>query len=153
MHSFHLRVPPLLLVLIFAIAMVAIDSVWNEWAVVFPWRWLAASTLSVCGAMLALAGVVEFRRAQTTVNPLTPEASSAIVTSRVYRFSRNPMYLGMLLLLSGLATLLANPLNFLLLPMFVLILNHLQIIPEENFLLAKFGQDYRDYQHQVRRWL
>lgn len=153
MRGIHLRIPPLVLVLIFATAMALIDSVWNEWTAVFSWNWLPASILFLCGGVLVLAGVLEFRRAQTTVNPLNPQASSAIVTSRVYRFSRNPMYLGMLLILGGLATLFANPFNFLLLPMFALYLNHFQIIPEEKVLITKFGQDYRDYLNQVRRWL
>lgn len=153
MRSIHLRIPPLLLVLIFAAAMVVINSVWRELAINIPWRWLPAAILFLCGGMLALAGVVEFRRAQTTVNPLKPQASSKIVSAGIYRYSRNPMYLGMLTALGGLAILLANPFNFMLLPMFVLFLNQFQIIPEENALIEKFGQDYRDYQSRVRRWL
>jgi protein-S-isoprenylcysteine O-methyltransferase Ste14 len=133
--------------------MVGIDSVWHEWASHSQWFWLAATILFLCSGMLMLAGVIEFRRAKTTVNPLTPEASSMVVRSGIYRYSRNPMYLGMLLGLGGLATLLANPFNLMLLPLFVLFLNQFQIIPEENALIDKFGQDFRDYQAQVRRWL
>jgi protein-S-isoprenylcysteine O-methyltransferase Ste14 len=100
-----------------------------------------------------LLGVVSFRRAGTTVNPLQPEATSALVVSGIYRRTRNPMYLGMLLVLLGWAVLLAHALGFALAAAFVPLMNRLQIGPEERTLTATFGPAFAAYQSAVRRWL
>lgn len=100
-----------------------------------------------------LAGLYEFQKAKTTFNPMTPDDASSVVTSGVYRVSRNPMYVGFLLLLIGWAIWLSHPLPFFLLPVFVLYMNRFQILPEERALSAKFGKAYDSYQQGVRRWL
>ena len=105
------------------------------------------------GTVIALAGVVEFVRRKTTVNPVTPGAAAVIVTSGIYRFSRNPMYLGLLLVLMGWAVWLSNLMAFALLPFFVLYMNRFQIEPEERALSAKFGRAFIDYMGSVRRWI
>ncbi len=102
---------------------------------------------------MAVAGVREFRRASTTVNPLTPAAASAMVRSGIYRHTRNPMYLGMLLVLAGWAAWLASVAAVAVLPAFVLYMNRLQIEPEERALASLFGSDFEDYRRSVRRWL
>jgi protein-S-isoprenylcysteine O-methyltransferase Ste14 len=112
-----------------------------------------AATISGVGIFFLLAGVYEFQKAKTTVNPTTPAAATAIVASGVYRISRNPMYVGFLLALTGWATFLAHPLPFLLLPVFVAYMNRFQISPEERVLSAKFGDEYDTYKRDVRRWL
>src|SRR5687768_9766908 len=73
-----------------------------------PASTLVAGVFALAGALVAAAGVIEFRRARTTVNPMAPEASSALVTQGVYRLSRNPMYLGFVLALLGWAVFLSN---------------------------------------------
>jgi protein-S-isoprenylcysteine O-methyltransferase Ste14 len=118
-----------------------------------PWRTTAAAVLFSAGFAIALAGVLEFRRAKTTVNPLTPEAAAVIVTSGIYRLSRNPMYLGLLLVLIGWAVWLSHILPLALLPFFVLYMNRFQIEPEERALTAKFGGQFGEYARSVRRWL
>jgi protein-S-isoprenylcysteine O-methyltransferase Ste14 len=117
------------------------------------WRAALAAVLAGAGAIVALAGVAAFRRARTTVDPTTPEAASAIVASGIYRRSRNPMYLGFMLMLAGWSAFLANPLAMLLLPAFIVYMNRFQIVPEERALSAKFGAKYRDYMRQARRWI
>jgi protein-S-isoprenylcysteine O-methyltransferase Ste14 len=109
--------------------------------------------LFATGIAIAVAGVREFRRARTTVNPLTPAAASAMVRSGIYRHTRNPMYLGMLLMLAGWAVWLASVAALAVLPAFVLYLNRLQIEPEERALASLFGRDFEDYRRSVRRWL
>ena len=94
-----------------------------------------------------------FRRAKTTVNPITPEATTTMVTSGLYRFSRNPMYLGLLVVLIGWALFLSHPLAFAVLPLFVLYMNRFQIIPEEQILSAKFAHQFTAYKETVRRWV
>jgi protein-S-isoprenylcysteine O-methyltransferase Ste14 len=114
---------------------------------------LIALGLAGVGAALALAGVMAFRRQHTTVNPLTPNASSSVVSSGVYRLSRNPMYLGFLLALAGWAVYLSNAGAALFLPAYVAYMTQFQIKPEERALLAKFGMEFERYRSRVRRWL
>lgn len=105
------------------------------------------------GISTALAGAAAFRRARTTVNPLRPEQSSRIVCSGMFRYTRNPMYLGMALALCGWALYLAHWAAWPGVPLFAAYLTRFQILPEERILLRKFGEPYRLYCTQVRRWL
>jgi protein-S-isoprenylcysteine O-methyltransferase Ste14 len=84
---------------------------------------------------------------------MRPDASSAIVTGSVYRLSRNPMYLGFLLVLAAWAMFLSSLAAALVLPGFVGYMNRFQIVPEEQVLLKKFGPAYAQYMSRVRRWL
>lgn len=153
MNGLELRVPPLVLVLLSAAGMRLLARGWPQWTLDWPGRTPLALGLAVAGAAVVVAGVAAFRRARTTVNPTTPQASSALVVRGVYRFSRNPMYLGFLLALCGLAVYLAHPLAAALLPLFVAYMNRFQIGPEERALAVRFGHQYTDYMSHVRRWL
>ncbi len=113
--------------------------------------WLAV-VLVAAGFVTGLSGVVTFRLARTTLNPLKPHASS-LVTWGIYAISRNPMYLGGLIMLLGWAIFLSNALVFLFLPVYVLYINRFQIAPEERVLTSLFGQTYVAYQARARRWL
>jgi protein-S-isoprenylcysteine O-methyltransferase Ste14 len=119
----------------------------------FPGHQVLAVAAVVAGALTSAAGVVQFRRARTTVNPLTPEASSSLVVAGIYRGTRNPMYLGFLVALTGMALWLASPAALLVLPLFVLYMNRFQIVPEERALAARFGSSFEQYRRSVRRWL
>jgi len=153
MKSLELKVPPVAVLIVSAIAMWFLAIASPSLTAPFPARRIVAALLAALGVTVALAGIVAFRRARTTVNPTTPEATSSIVRTGVYRWTRNPMYLGFLLLLCGWAMLLVNGLALLVLPAFVLYLNRYQIAPEERALRARFGADYDDYLAAVRRWL
>ncbi len=118
-----------------------------------PARRGAAVVLILLGAVVALAGVVAFRRHKTTVNPFTPEQSTSLVATGVYRLSRNPMYLGLLLALMGWSACLANWVSALVLPAFVAYMNRFQIQPEERALRERFGSQFLAYAESVRRWL
>lgn len=118
-----------------------------------PGRAAMAAIVAGTGAAIALAGVAAFRRASTTVNPVRPEAVSSLVTSGIYRVTRNPMYLGFLLSLVGWAVWLAHPLPFCLVPLFVLYMGRFQIAPEERVLRATFGESFESYAARTRRWL
>ena len=130
------------------------------WLVAFPAfdfalpgrEWIAAAFFT--GALIiGLPAVFGFHRAKTTVNPLKPEASSALVTGGIYRWTRNPMYLAMLLLLVAWACIVANWAALAMLPLFVAYLNRFQIGPEERALQARFGGEFEQYKRTVRRWL
>lgn len=112
-----------------------------------------AIALAVVGTALAVAGMLEFRRARTTVNPLNPDSTSALVVKGVYRISRNPMYLGLAIVLLGVAVYLSHPLAPLGIVLFVAYITRFQIIPEERALRALFPGDFKEYADQVRRWL
>jgi protein-S-isoprenylcysteine O-methyltransferase Ste14 len=116
-------------------------------------RTCVASALALIGIAIALAGVIAFHRARTTVNPLKPDATSALVTGGVYRFTRNPMYVGLLLVLAAWMIFLSSPWSVAGLPVFVFYLDRFQIAPEERVLAAKFGAAFADYRTRVRRWL
>ncbi len=117
------------------------------------WVTGAALALAALGGGVALAGVLAFRRARTTVNPLAPQRASALVTSGIYRVTRNPMYLGMLIVLAGWAVWLGNAAAWLGLPLSVALLTVLQIRPEERILAERFGEDFKRYAARVRRWI
>ena len=119
----------------------------------WPFGLGAALGLALAGSVIALAGLVEFRRARTTFNPLDPARASALVTTGIYRVTRNPMYLGMLLVLLGWAVWLGNAAAFVGLPLFVAVLNLLQIAPEERVLRERFGDAFTRYAARVRRWI
>jgi protein-S-isoprenylcysteine O-methyltransferase Ste14 len=120
---------------------------------VFPASHLFAIGLAAAGVVTAISGVVTFRRAKTTLNPTKPQSSSSLVNWGIYALTRNPMYLGLLLVLTGAAVFLSNALAFLFLPAFVVYNNRFQIVPEERALTSLFGQEFAAYQSRVRRWL
>ena len=153
MHALDHKIPPPVVMLVFAGSMWLLSASEPSMTLAVPWRQTLAVTVWCVGVTIALAGVFEFRRARTTVNPLTPEAASAMVTSGIYRCSRNPMYVGLLFALVGWAVWLSHVLAFGLLPFFVLYINRFQIEPEERALSAKFGEQFRLYRRSVRRWL
>src|SRR3546814_9424509 len=116
-------------------------------------RVLVALLVVAVGVCFSVAGVLSFRQAQTTVNPLKPETASALVRSGIYQYSRNPMYVGFTLLLLAWACYLASPIALFGVLGFVLSMNRFQIRPEERALITLFGSEYSAYQTQVRRWL
>lgn len=152
MRTLEIRIPPLALVLIFAAAMAAIAYAVPA-SIAIPGRLIIAGAFVFVGAAVALAGVIAFRLHKTTVNPLTPDQSSTLVAIGIYRFSRNPMYLGFLLALLGWGVYLSNWASLLLLPVFVAYMNRFQIQPEERALTELFGQQFVAYARSVRRWL
>ncbi|WP_273023120.1 isoprenylcysteine carboxylmethyltransferase family protein [Rheinheimera sp.] len=152
-QALELKIPPLVLVALFALAMWLLTLVVPAVTLPAVWHLVLAGIFAISGAGVALAGVLAFRRANTTVDPRVPQQSSSLVIRGIYRYSRNPMYLGFLLLLLALACCLMNVAAIALLPLFVLYMNRFQIVPEERFLLQKFGADYQAYCERVRRWL
>jgi protein-S-isoprenylcysteine O-methyltransferase Ste14 len=153
MRWLELRVPPLLVWFVFGGAMLGVA----RWVPALDFELTGASVyalaLAVLGVASALAGVLAFRRARTTVNPLTPSATGIVVSDGVYSFTRNPMYLGFLLVLAGWAAELSNVGAALLVPAFVAYMTRFQIKPEERALAAKFGPQFTQYMSRVRRWI
>lgn len=152
-NALELKIPPIVQVFIVAGLMWALEGLLPGLGFVFPASLVVALGLATAGVVVALLGVLEFRSAGTTVDPRIPEQSASLVVGGVYRISRNPMYVGFLLVLTGWAVFLGNIASLLLLPAFVLYMNRFQIAPEERFMREKFGEAYRQYEAAVRRWL
>ncbi|WP_339721808.1 isoprenylcysteine carboxylmethyltransferase family protein [uncultured Paraglaciecola sp.] len=109
--------------------------------------------IGLTGGLIAIAGVWEFRRVKTTINPTKPEKTTQLVTRGIYQFTRNPMYLGMCLIIMAAAFKLANYYGFIALPIFIFYITEFQIKPEERIITGIFGEPYLDYKKKVRRWL
>lgn len=117
------------------------------------WRFYLAAGLVLIAVCLFASALMAFRSAQTTVNPHHPDKASTLVTSGVFRMSRNPIYLAMLLILIAWGVWLGNPAALLLSAGFVGYMNRFQIAPEERALRENFGDEFIRYRQQVRRWL
>lgn len=116
-------------------------------------RHVLAAILVIVAVAFDLLGLLAFRASRTTINPLRPERATALVTGGVYRITRNPMYLGLCLILLAWAIYLSALLPFLGPVIYVLYMTRFQILPEERALGRLFGEQYARYATRVRRWL
>ncbi|HKA44666.1 MAG TPA: isoprenylcysteine carboxylmethyltransferase family protein [Burkholderiales bacterium] len=153
MSVLELRIPPPVVMLLTGILMRLASSVMPALAFPIPARVALAVALAVAGFVVASVAFFSFRRVRTTVDPRKPDEATNLVAAGLYKVTRNPMYLGLLLILTGWAIFLANAMAFVFLPVFVLYLNRFQIEPEERALALKFGAQYAAYRAKVRRWL
>ena len=112
-----------------------------------------AVILLILGFSFAISGGISFRMAKTTVNPLKPETASALVTSGVFKYSRNPMYVGLAIILLAWTIYLAAPFGLIGVLGFMAYIQRFQIVPEERAMHKLFGDEFEAYQSIVRRWL
>ena len=152
MRWLELRIPPPV------VALVLVGGMWavaRAGSVEAPGSLLllVSAVLVIGGFAVMASGALSFRRARTTISPLKPESTTALVTSGIYAYTRNPMYLGMCLVLVGWASYLHSWLSLVGPVAFVLYIGRFQIRPEERALLSLFGSAYEAYQGQVRRWV
>lgn len=153
MHPLEHKIPPPVVALVVAAAMWMNSFSGPKLDLPFEVRVAAALAIAAAGVVFDLLGLLAFRAARTTINPLKPQKTSALVTTGIYRLSRNPMYVGLVCFLLAwtvfLAALwpLAGPI------LFVFYVNRFQIEPEERLLAQRFGAEFSDYKARVRRWL
>lgn len=153
LSKLELRVPPPLVMLLFMATVFVFDDIAPFNLFYLPWlSYVLVISLIVLGGVVSLWGVKEFREAKTTVNPLKPESSSSLVSSGIYQYTRNPMYLGLLLILLSAVIYTQHPLGLVSAVGFVLYMNRFQIEPEEKMLVKLFGEEFVDYSNQVKRW-
>jgi protein-S-isoprenylcysteine O-methyltransferase Ste14 len=153
MKSLEVKVPPPAVAVAIAVAMWAISRFAPLLQLPSALRLSAAAAVVLVGIGFSAAGVLAFRRARTTVNPTKPEQASSLVSSGVYRITRNPMYVGLLCVLVALAVFLSSAWALFGPVAFVLYIGRFQIAPEERALAKLFGSEYANYQAKVRRWL
>jgi protein-S-isoprenylcysteine O-methyltransferase Ste14 len=148
-----LIIPPPIYMLFFATIMWLLDN-YMPIVQIIPETWqLLGLGLIVVAILLDLWSLTLFFLSRTTPNPIKPENASELVIRGMYRFSRNPMYLGLLTMLIGWTIYLGSLIPFFILPLFVITLNIQQIKPEEEVLEKKFGETYLAYKRRVRAWI
>jgi protein-S-isoprenylcysteine O-methyltransferase Ste14 len=147
------RIPPPAIALLAGLVMWGLQRLYplGQW-IVFPWNWLAVLP-AAGGLIVASSAFRHFRHLGTTVNPMNPEKATLLVTDGVFRISRNPMYLGLLLLLIGWAIWLGSASVWIIPPAFLFGITLVQILPEERALSALFGARYAEYRREVARWI
>ena len=149
----ELKVPPPIVALVLALLMWLTPAIVGLVPIPYPARMLCAVVLVCIGQGISIAGMVAFRRAKTTMNPVKASLASSLVVQGVYRYTRNPMYVGLLLTLLAWAVFLANPFAALWVVLYVLYITRFQIIPEERVLASLFGAEYAAYKGRARRWV
>ena len=145
------KIPPPILALIM-IAIIYLSSFIVE-TFTFSYQTVLSVLVVVVGFGCALPSFRLFAKNKTTISPFTPSETTALVTSGMYRYSRNPMYLGLVLLTIAATIFFGTWLGIVIVVAFIFLLNFLQIIPEEEALLDIFGEEYIEYKKKVRRWI
>jgi protein-S-isoprenylcysteine O-methyltransferase Ste14 len=153
MSILELKISPVLLSMTFALAMWWVSRETPGIPIPAEMRIAALAVFGGAGLLIGTAGVMAFRKARTTVNPFRPEGSSSLVVSGIYRVTRNPMYLGLMLALTGWGLFLANVFALAIAAGYAPYINRFQILPEERALKAAFGTEFLDYRKRVRKWL
>lgn len=151
MDCLELKIPPALLFLLTALLMYVTANCLPAWDTGWFLGFLGGLSFGA-GAFCCLLGLYEFVIHKTTPDPRDPYQSKTLVTRGIYTYSRNPMYLGFVLLLASCMLWAASPLMAFYIMAFVWFLTRYQIEPEERILRYRFGQAYQDYLHRVPRW-
>jgi protein-S-isoprenylcysteine O-methyltransferase Ste14 len=153
MQALELKIPPPIVMVLTAAAMWVLSLYTPLLELPAFIRISAALAIGAIGVGFSVAGVLSFRRAKTTVNPMKPETASSLVSSGIYGVTRNPMYVGLLFVLIGWAVFLSSAYALVGALAFLLYITRFQIQPEERVLSRVFGSDYTAYKAKVRRWL
>jgi protein-S-isoprenylcysteine O-methyltransferase Ste14 len=153
MHTLENKIPPPLVALGIGAVMWGAAR-WLPAISIQPYfRYALAGCITLFAMLVAGSAMLAFRQAKTTINPVRIEQASKVVTSGIFGYTRNPMYVGLTALLTSWAVWLAVPWTLLGPVVFALFTQRFQIIPEERMMGAKFGHDYDEYRKRVRRWL
>ena len=149
----ELKVPPPVYAFLCALLMKGCSDWLPQYSIHLPFAKVFAPLLVGLGLSVTVAGVHAIKKAQSTINPMKPYTTITVVDSGVYGVTRNPIYVGMLIVLEGWAVHLQNIVAFLMVVLFVAAVTQFQIRPEERILEERFGDEYIDYRRRVPRWL
>jgi protein-S-isoprenylcysteine O-methyltransferase Ste14 len=153
MHALKLKIPPAAVFLICVAGMWLLARAFPVGDFELRYAGFLAIAIAVPGLVVAIAGLRAFRRHGTTANPIRPDEASSIVSGGVYRYTRNPMYVGLACCVLAWGLYLQNLAAVLGVVVFIAYLTHFQIKPEERALQEKFGDEYASFKSRVRRWL
>jgi len=145
------KIPPPIVTLICGIAIYLSKSFFDQFFIYSNNR--ISLFFLILGLVVFLSAVKSFRRHKTTVNPLEPRQASSLVTSGIFKFSRNPMYLGMLIILLSISfkfNLIGGMFTSL---FFYIFITKFQILPEEAAMNDLFGDEFINYSKKTRRWI
>ena len=145
------RIPPPIVTLAFILLSFWLTSYLPK--LVFNYQGLLSVLMILIGLTIMVIAVKTFKKNETTLNPLSPREASYLVTNGIFSYTRNPMYLGMIIILLGVTIYNGVYIGIIILPCFVLYLTEFQIKPEEEAMEEIFSADYTDYLKRVRRWL
>ncbi len=148
-----LKIPPVLQVIILSVAIYFTAQNTPNYQLDKSLSLLISISIFVFGSLFAIIGVLNFRSANTTVDPRDPKKSDHLVRSGIYAYTRNPMYVGMFLWLLAICSFFGSFYSLIFCIFFVLYMTYFQIKPEEEILKDIFGQEYIEYTKQVRRWI
>ena len=148
-----LLIPPPIQALLSAIMMWLISRYFTHANFSFNGINIFALIFLIIAAIIIILSMYKFKKIKTTISPLRPNKTSSLVNSGIYAYTRNPMYLGLLLMLFSTALFLKNLISFLIIPLFILFITKNQILPEEEALENIFGEEYKNYKKKVRRWV
>ena len=151
MKSLENKIPPLIIVVFFLVLIFFLKNLLEVFT--FSYQVYISFFFLCLAASFCLTSIIEFRKHKTTLNPLMPEESTALVTTGIFKFSRNPMYLSLLNLLIAFSIYLGSFLGLIIIPLFVVYINLFQIKPEEKAMLKLYGKEFENYCLNVRRWI
>jgi len=145
------KIPPPIVTLTFILLSFWLANYFPKLA--FNYHGLLSLIMTLIGLTIIVIGVKTFHKSDTTVNPLNPSEASHLVTHGVFSYTRNPMYLGMVIILLGVSIYNGVYIGIIILPCFIFYITEFQIKPEEEAMEEIFPGDYTDYLKRVRRWL
>ncbi|MFH4574028.1 isoprenylcysteine carboxylmethyltransferase family protein [Vibrio diabolicus] len=153
MRKLELKVPPVAVFLLVILLMYGMTVLVPSLNISVPFVEVVVGGLTLLSGYMGIAGVYEFHKVKTTVNPVKPDTASSVVRTGVFAFSRNPMYMALLLLIIAIGLWWQHLSVVLCSVVFVSYMNRFQIKPEERVLERLFGEEYVDYKNHVRRWI
>lgn len=145
------KIPPPLVVLILVISTFFSSKTID--LIQIPFQTLISIFIFSIGILILINPVLKFKKSKTTINPIKFKKVNKLVTSGIYKYSRNPMYLGLLMIVISSSIFYLNIYSILTPLFFYLWINRFQIKREEIFLTEKFGKDYLSYKSNTRRWI
>ena len=149
MDKFKNKIPPTILTLLFLIFNYILS--FNFLKIDIPYKYFFTTLILILGFYIIIRSSRLFAQAKTTIDPLSPFKSTSLITNDIYKYSRNPMYFGYLLIILGSSLYLGNVISIIIIPLFIFTINFLQIIPEEEALKDIYGPRYDEYLSKVRR--
>ena len=151
MTNIKTKLPPPLVALIFGFLINYTKNIFPK--IEIKNQIIFGSFMIINGLIIILSAIILFKKYQTTISPLNPSNATKLITNGIYKFSRNPMYLGLLLVLLGISIIFNLTGGFFFILLFISYMNLFQIIPEENAMVDLFKDEFLEYEINVRRWI
>ena len=142
--------PPPIVTLIFVLLIYLSKPFFPE--LIFNYSNILSLFFFISGIIIIIISFQMFKRKKTTINPIKIEKASSLVTNGIFKYSRNPMYFGMVLILISTGIKFNFYGGILMIVIFICFITYFQILPEERAMLKLFGKDFINYKNKTRRW-